>query len=646
MTSPAYGFLHRGTIVALDPMSGGYTVRISALAPGRIMGPFPAMAAGLDPGDRVALASIGTSRDDLVIVGKLPGEPVGFDLGAWLADYASRMSTTQPYREPTALEAANGVLGVERLGLAGADAASLLGPLGYTVVADVDSVTKRPFALAYNEAGTDRAWGAFLVDLSEPVRLMVQAPHPVADQYSELMALDHWRKTPGAILLMAGAHRDATGVQQGGYAIADVCKQVGSMFHQVATTYAARNVPGVQWHGFADASAPGLDKIVATGSGNAGPSSVRVAEELADAGFAVGRGWDSSGSGTGLIGLTNVHGDDMLARGVAWTHVENNFTTRADPLLRTRAVDAVVAAQPEVAGVARMLAEAKSGQFPKPVGSANTTGTSPYSARADHIHASRQADLDRITAVETKNTSQDTRLTSLEGKIVLAVSSAAARPTTGLYDGMTIYRTDKGFHEVYLPGPQQWRIPYQATVAALTDVEFPYADQRVLLTTDRMIYRYVAATGWIGVQHTSTSDTGHAHYYQGGNQTNIPSGSSTKMTFGTSSANTADVTRQSGNADFVLNRAGVWVIEASVAWAGGPGQTFRNLALFDSAITTSYAEDGGYNNGAGLNLSLSLTHRFAAGTSLALTLYHELGSPLSTAQAGQRNHVSFTWLRP
>jgi hypothetical protein len=34
------------------------------------------------------------------------------------------------------------------------------------------------------------------------------------------------------------------------------------------------------------------------------------------------------------------------------------------------------------------------------VGTVNTTGTSPYAARADHRHAERQATVDRITALE------------------------------------------------------------------------------------------------------------------------------------------------------------------------------------------------------------------------------------------------------
>lgn len=73
MTSPSYGYAHRGQAVAQDATTGGWTVRCAALAPGRIMGPFPSMVAGLVAGDRVALVSVGTSRDDLLIIGRMPG---------------------------------------------------------------------------------------------------------------------------------------------------------------------------------------------------------------------------------------------------------------------------------------------------------------------------------------------------------------------------------------------------------------------------------------------------------------------------------------------------------------------------------------------------------------------------------------------
>lgn len=72
MTGPVYGYLHRGVAVAYDADADGWTVRVAALAPGRTMGPFPTMAAGVAAGERVILASVGTSRDDLVILGRVP----------------------------------------------------------------------------------------------------------------------------------------------------------------------------------------------------------------------------------------------------------------------------------------------------------------------------------------------------------------------------------------------------------------------------------------------------------------------------------------------------------------------------------------------------------------------------------------------
>lgn len=73
----SYGYLHRGRIIELDVSTGGYIVEIPSLAPGRRMGPFAALAPNLPVGQRVVLASLGTSRDELVIIGRIPGTPPG-----------------------------------------------------------------------------------------------------------------------------------------------------------------------------------------------------------------------------------------------------------------------------------------------------------------------------------------------------------------------------------------------------------------------------------------------------------------------------------------------------------------------------------------------------------------------------------------
>lgn len=68
-----YGYLHRGRIIEFEPITGGYIVEIPTLAPTRRMGPYPSLAANLPVGQRVLLASLATSRDEMVIIGRNPG---------------------------------------------------------------------------------------------------------------------------------------------------------------------------------------------------------------------------------------------------------------------------------------------------------------------------------------------------------------------------------------------------------------------------------------------------------------------------------------------------------------------------------------------------------------------------------------------
>ncbi|WP_367128307.1 hypothetical protein [Saccharothrix sp. HUAS TT1] len=399
--------------------------------------------AAADPHPQYLTAAEADVRYELVPTGTT-------DLEAWLTTWAAGIDSDQSYREPTAGEAVDAVLGIERLAL-GADAAALLGPLGATVSSGVDSATGRPYALAVWPTTGDRTWGAVLVDRSRPIGLTIQCPHPVADQHSETIGLALWQAVQGALLVIAGAHRDATGQQQGGYPLADPGKQVASTFHQIVAAYTTRGVPGVQLHGFADASAPGLSHIVATGSGNAGQSARRAAEELADVAFAAGvaRGWDSSGSGTGLTGLTNVQGDQAHAIGVPWLHLEVSATVRGDATARARTVAALAAARLDLPAPP-MLALPVTGQFPRPVGSSNTTGSSPFPARADHIHAERASTLARIDVLEQ-------RAAPPHGLAGVSVDALQATSNTG--SGVTF--TAGVLHLVRVP------VPAAATVSTV-----------------------------------------------------------------------------------------------------------------------------------------------------------------------------------
>lgn len=323
--------------------------------------------------------------------------PVGTDVLALLNNFVAPLGAVQGYREPTGPELTNALAGLQKLVTSTTDASTLLTPLGFTVVTGIEAVSKRPFALAYSAPPTDlRGWGFFLFDLAAPIDLVIEAPHPVADPSSEQMAFAHWQKRRGALLMVAGAHKDSNS------GLANVSLQTNNVFHGLAATYATRKIAQIQWHVYSDATAPGLTQVVSSGTGNAGAAIRRVSTELAAAGFAVGNAWDSSGSGTSLTAVTNVQGLDAAAKGASWIHIENNLTTAGDTAARAKAVQAVYGADVEHLDYADGGYAARAGvDFPQSIGTANTVGTALSWARSDHIHKERQATLDRITNLET-----------------------------------------------------------------------------------------------------------------------------------------------------------------------------------------------------------------------------------------------------
>lgn len=320
--------------------------------------------------------------------------PAGNDLTAIINSFTASFNSSMPYREPTSPEKANGVAGIQRLAISGADASGLLVPLGFTISSGIDSVTKRSYILATSEFGTDRGWGLYLVDTSAPIKLIIEVPHPISEQYTDQMGLQHWQAVPGCLLMLAGAHRDASS------GLADVSLHTGSLFHGVAASFADMKLPQIQYHGYADATAPSLTHVVSSGTGIVGSAIRRVSQELTSAGFTVGNGWDSSGSGSGLTATTNVQGLDAAAKNTTWIHVTANATNRGSTDTRRLTTQSVIAAQTE--GLAYADGALAFGPTaPSSIGTANTAGTSAFPAHADHVHAERQATLDRISALET-----------------------------------------------------------------------------------------------------------------------------------------------------------------------------------------------------------------------------------------------------
>ncbi|MBP2323392.1 hypothetical protein JOF56_003777 [Kibdelosporangium banguiense] len=253
--------------------------------------------------------------------------PPSLDLGDVLTGFAATLRPEAPYRPPTASErrdvvAALSPLFGESSRIDRSHEADALRPLGFTPTMGTDPATGREYALVVNERGTERAWGFYLVDLSRPVRLAVEVPHPNFDLGTERIGLALFRAVPGAALLVAGTHRRA---ERGA---GDVAHRTDSAFHAVATDLAERDVPQVQLHGFHDDSLPDTDVVISPGAGKAGEMIRRIAAGIDDRGLKTCRSWERDCGR--LEGTSNEQGKVAAEQESVFVHLEMNRSVRDD----------------------------------------------------------------------------------------------------------------------------------------------------------------------------------------------------------------------------------------------------------------------------------------------------------------------------
>jgi hypothetical protein len=273
--------------------------------------------------------------------GSRPDQIVTDDIERYLVTFAAQLDAGQPYRDPTPDERQVAVEGLRSL-LSGVDTApeAVTAPfthLGFSHRVDVDDATGRRYLMLSTSPGDQRPWGVVLVDLSAPIRLVVEVPHPKFDQHTEVFGARLFRAVPGSILLMAGAHRRA------GDGAGDVAHNDRSLFTALTDELAATGRPQLQLHGFADASLAGRDAVVSTGIAPPSASAARVADRLADIDLRVCRPWQETCGD--LEGTLNVQARQAARLGTVFVHLEMNNRVRTDDALRTAVVGALTAAR-------------------------------------------------------------------------------------------------------------------------------------------------------------------------------------------------------------------------------------------------------------------------------------------------------------
>ncbi|WP_103351971.1 hypothetical protein [Amycolatopsis sp. CA-128772] len=219
-----------------------------------------------------------------------------------LRSFTAAQSTGQPYRHPTAAELETAETGFAAL-LDGRP--HRLSDLGFSVTGD---------ALAVQEPGSERAWGLYAIDRSAPPSLVIEVPHASSDLRTDRLGLALFRRVPGAVLAVAGAHRRRE----------DPAHDVRTVFHVVTTLLARRGLPQVQLHGFNDRTLPTADVVLSAGAAEAGDAARRAADRLETAGFRVCRAWAELCRG--LAGTTNVQ--SQAAGATPFLHVELSRTAR------------------------------------------------------------------------------------------------------------------------------------------------------------------------------------------------------------------------------------------------------------------------------------------------------------------------------
>jgi len=176
-----------------------------------------------------------------------------------------------------------------------------------------------------------KGWGLYALRDKLTNNIIIEAPHPISDKNSDLVALSLYRALNARALLIAGTHRNANRKKQ-----ADVSHVPGSIFQAVHLALlqdspSLTDTPIVlQIHGFASDKHPNYPQVVLGFGQMASQAEIFYSQNLVDAlstrniraGICKGDSWQD------LCGKNNVQG--AFAGDMIFIHVEIDETVRSN----------------------------------------------------------------------------------------------------------------------------------------------------------------------------------------------------------------------------------------------------------------------------------------------------------------------------
>lgn len=230
----------------------------------------------------------------------------------------------------------------------------------------------------------------------------------------------------------------------------------------------------------------------------------------------------------------------------------------------------------------------------------------------------------------------------LNSRLHMSVANQAARDGLTKYAGLTIYRQDTKWIEVY--DGSFWRVQGPIAVSSsanLSLVTSPYAGLMAWVTGTSTLYEYTGSAWRVAV--VNSSGVADARYRASGTPQAIAAATDTKVRFATAEQTGSDVTASgTNNETFTLNRSGLWVLNATVRFGAGTAGE-RYLAIGDADIDPRWAQQSVFPGTAPASFGLTATVRLAAGTAVSVWAYSSTAVNLEYSWNG----VSFaaTWLR-
>ena len=215
-----------------------------------------------------------------------------------------------------------------------------LAPLGYQVVNFRDAPTGGHHLVFRERAPCQRCWGLFILNRSPAARdIVVEAPHPLWDQFTPEMGIQAYLRLDARAFLMAGAHRYANGRDS---PVSDMARNPRSVFQGVHELLTDQNSQVLQYHGFDESDHRDYPDVVLSDGGprpHAGLSAMKSAIEAqgARAGIYDGRHWPELGA------TDNPQGQQSRSIGARFYHMEHDYAIRKDPARRTAMIEAAYA---------------------------------------------------------------------------------------------------------------------------------------------------------------------------------------------------------------------------------------------------------------------------------------------------------------